>query len=76
MGLFDFVLGRCVVITSKKTAAKLLNVCMKSEAEYWNPHFDGENFFMECSARNFRKIKSACGKRGIEITLTSRNGLP
>ena len=76
MGLFDFVFGKCVVITPRKNAAKLLNICMKSETEYWSPRFDGENFSIECHAHTFDKIKTVCAKRGLEITLASRGGLP
>ena len=76
MGIIDFFLGKCLLKTKKKNAAKLLNVCMKSEAEYWNPRFFGDDFSIECNARTFEKIKSACEKRGLEITLVACSGMP
>ena len=49
---------------------------MKNEAEYWNPQFFEDDFSIECHIRTLEKIKTACEKRGIEITLISNSGLP
>ena len=76
MGIFDFVLGQCVVKTKKKNAAKLVNICMKSEAEYWKPQFFEDDFFIECHTHTYEKIKSACEKRGLEVILVYCGGLP
>lgn len=76
MGLFDFIFGKCVVSTQRKNAAKLLNVCMKSEIEYSNPFFEDNTFSITCHKKGYDKINSACFNRGIEITRTSYNGVP
>ena len=76
MGIFDFFVGKHLVSTPKKNSAKLVNVCMKSEIEYKNPHFSDDVFIIECNVREVKKLEAACEKRAIELFEISRRGLP
>ena len=76
MNLFELFGGKCVISTSHKNAAKLLNICMKLETPYVNPKFSDGIFSIECSKLVFEKIKEACEKRGIEIERSYYGGLP
>jgi len=76
MGLLDLVLGKCDAAVPKKNAAKLLNVCMKNDVEYLDPRFDEACFIISCHADSVKKLKSACTKRGLELKIENRKGLP
>lgn len=76
MGIADFILGKYLLSTPKRNAAKVTELCMKHKIAYKKPRFCDGNFCIVCGKSDCAVLEKACEVRKIDVDIRALMGIP